>query len=156
MPRTRASRVSGLFAESALLLQHLPRHDAETELLILKAHLIVEASLRAYIDRKLPNPAEFTHHRFSYSQIVVMCRSLAPKTSTKWIFDAAKLLNDARNKYAHDLEPTESIQILTALSNLIEKNLHNPVPPIEQRGEQRLYMALVDFHTAALDFLHKN
>lgn len=155
MPRTQTADVSGLFAESALLLQHLPDRDADTELVILKLHLIVETSLRAYVDGKLPNPAEFTHYRFLYSQIVVLCRSLAPKASSEWIFDAAKLLNDARNRYAHELAPTDIERILTAFTSIVEAHLKNPAPPIGDRGDKRLYMALLNFHTETLLFLNK-
>lgn len=155
MPQTRPSKPSGLFAESALLLKHLPHHEEEPALLILKAHLIVEASLRAYVDRRLPNPAEFTHRKFSYSQIVVLCRSLAPLNSSKWIFEAAKMLNDARNKYAHELDSSDIPQTLEALLNVIEPNLKNPVPPIDERGETRLYLGLIDLHSEMLALLHK-
>lgn len=87
------------------IVEHLPDEEAEVELLILKAHLLVEAALRDYVVFRLPDRRWFKkQNRMRASTLIGLARSLTTK-SKDWdcIFTFVTELNGLRNKMAHRL-----------------------------------------------------
>ena len=135
-----------MFGDMASLLNHLPHYQEPAELILLKGHLLIEELLRGYIDRKLPNPSAFKHDQFLFAKVLMICRALTPPKASSWAFDAAKKLNDVRNKVAHELDSPEVQGELEKFISLVEQHSKNSVFPPKERGEARLYMAITDLH----------
>lgn len=136
----------GIFGDMAKLLEHLPHYQGPTELILLKGHLLIEELLRFYIARKLPNPSAFEHNQFSFSKVLIICRSLTPLTEESWGFDAAKYLNDARNEIAHKINSPKTQIKLENFINFVERHSMDSVSPPQNRKEACLYMAITDLH----------
>jgi hypothetical protein len=145
----------GIFGDMASLIKHLPHYQEPSTLIILKGHLLVEELLRGYIDRKLPNPTAFKHDQFLFAKVLMLCRSLSSKKMKSWSFDAAKILNDLRNKISHELEPEDLQGTLEKFVNVVEQHSKATVFSANKRKETRLYMAISNLHNELIRVLHE-
>lgn len=148
------SNSRGVFGDMASLIKNLPHHQESTALILLKGHLLVEELLRGYIDRKLPNPSAFKHDQFLFAKLLMLCRALTSPKIKSWAFDAAKKLNDVRNKVAHELDSPKLKNMLESFISLVEPHAKDSVFPPQERGEARLYMAISDLHSELLRVLN--
>jgi hypothetical protein len=85
-------------------LELLP-HGKDRDLVILKAHLLVEEQLRQIISERLKNPAAVEDARLSFAQCAALARSSFPEGHDPDLWKATTLLNKIRNALAHQLEP---------------------------------------------------
>jgi len=146
MRTTGNANSRGVFGDMARLVEHLPHYQDSAILILLKGHLLVEELLRAYIERKVPNPSAIKHEQLLFAKCLMFCRALTSPKVRSWGFDAAKKLNDVRNEVAHELESTELKEKLEAFVVLVEQHSKGSVFPPPERGEARLYMAITDLY----------
>jgi hypothetical protein len=83
---------------------HLPE-EGETELVILKGHLLLEELLRKYIDKHVKNPEALKDAKFEFHHCLAIARALAGDEIRGAIWAAIKQVNSIRNDLAHQLEP---------------------------------------------------
>ena len=85
-----------------LYLGHITPKPNDPTYSILKAHLLFEEMLRAYLRKKLPNPDALDGARLSFSQKLALSRSLTPVTQVQaWVWTGVEKLNTLRNHLAH-------------------------------------------------------
>ena len=109
MPLENVSVLPEQVAAIDKLRQHFPV-DADMTLQILKGHLIIEEALREIFELLLISPGALQGEKgasFNCHQIICLVEALAPKRSDKmkWVWSAAKQLNNLRNDMAHKLNP---------------------------------------------------
>lgn len=95
-------------------LQLLP-HGKDIELVILKAHLLLEEQVRQIIDERLKNPAALA--RLQCHQAICLAQAFFPKDHDPFLWASLKELNSIRNDIAHKLQ---SAQLQRRLEALIE------------------------------------
>ena len=93
----------------AKLMEHFPVH-ADMTLQVLKGHLLIEETLREIFQHLLKSPSALAGEKgtsFTCHQIICLVEALAPKPrdEMKWVWSAAKQLNNLRNDMAHKLNP---------------------------------------------------
>lgn len=81
-------------------LEILP-HGKDIELIILKAHLLIEEQINAIIYSRLENPSAIKKARFDFEQRLYLAKALMPSSTDERFWVAARKLNELRNKIAH-------------------------------------------------------
>lgn len=84
-------------------LKKLP-HGKDTELVILKGHLLIEEQVRTIIDKNINNPKALSTANLSCHQAICLAQSLLPPGYEEQFWEAAKKLNIIRNDIAHNLD----------------------------------------------------
>jgi len=81
----------------------------DTELLVLKTHLLVEESLFSLLEHRLTKPEAIANSRFTFAQLLSLVKGMYdyPSFNAEWLFTAAGKLNKIRNKMAHKLDQDE-------------------------------------------------
>jgi hypothetical protein len=70
---------------------------------LLKAHLIFEEMLRAYLKQILPCPDALAGTRLTFSQRLAIARSITPVAQVDdWVWKGVEKLNKLRNLLAHE------------------------------------------------------
>jgi hypothetical protein len=85
-------------------LKVLP-HGKDQDLVLLKAHLLIEEQVRRIVDERLKNPAALVDTRIDCHQAICLAQSLFLVDFQPWLWAALKKLNRIRNDIAHNLEP---------------------------------------------------
>lgn len=80
-------------------------HGKDTELVLLKGHLLIEEQIHQIIKERLKNPDALKDARIECHQAICLAQSLFPLDYQPWLWDALKKLNTLRNKVAHNIEP---------------------------------------------------
>ena len=91
-------------------LETLP-HGKDTELVLLKGHLLVEEQIRLIVQRRLRNPDVLTeaNSRLETHLAIQLARGFFPPGHMPEIWAAALKLNTMRNDIAHNLRSKESL-----------------------------------------------
>ena len=84
-------------------LKLLP-HGKETELVLLKGHLLIEEQIYKIIDERLINPSALKDARITSYQAICLAQSFFPSDFKPWLWGALIKLNSLRNKVAHNIE----------------------------------------------------
>ena len=79
-------------------------HGKETELVLLKGHLLIEEQIHQIIDERLKNPNTLKDARITSHQAICLAQSFFPLDFKPWLWDALIKLNTLRNKVAHNIE----------------------------------------------------
>ncbi len=94
-------------------LKLLP-HGRELDLVILKAHLLIEEQVNALIQERLKNSSVILgEERFESYYRICLAQSFFPPDFQPWLWRALKQMNKLRNRVAHKIEPE-------GLDNVIE------------------------------------
>lgn len=96
----------------------LPRSD-DSSLIIFKLHLLVEEQVRAFVDERLRSPKALTAAKLDCHQIICLAESLAGDTVHSNFWQAARKLNELRNKIAHSLEPSGVIDRMIGINKML-------------------------------------
>lgn len=75
------------------------------DLVILKAHLLLEEQLNALIDERLKNPDALEKAKLESSQRICLAESFFPSGFQPWLWLALSQLNSLRNEIAHQIDP---------------------------------------------------
>jgi hypothetical protein len=102
---------------------------------ILKAHLVFEEMLRAFLERTLPRPEELKGSRLTFSQLLAVSRASRRSLKTEeWVWTAISELNKLRNLLAHNLEPEKLREKTDEYIRFVANGLNKPLPEPEGRG----------------------
>lgn len=85
--------------------QHLPR-NGDVELTILKTHLLVEELLTRIIARAAKNPTTIEQAELTFFQKMHLARAFSNLAREEWLWNALQVLNQTRNRLAHELSAT--------------------------------------------------
>lgn len=80
-------------------------HGKDRDLVLLKAHLLIEEQVRQIVDERLKNPRALIDTRIDCHQAICLAQSFFPADFQPWLWSALKRLNKIRNDIAHTLEP---------------------------------------------------
>jgi hypothetical protein len=80
-------------------------HGGHRDLVLLKAHLLIEEQIRRIIDINLPNPKAIVDTRIDCHQAICLAQAFFSANSQPWLWASVKKLNSIRNDVAHKLEP---------------------------------------------------
>ena len=91
-------------------LELLP-HGKDSELVLLKGHLLIEEQIRALIDRRLPNPQTLkeANAKLDTHQAIQLAQAFFPPGHMADIWRAVSKLNTLRNSIAHKLEDKQRL-----------------------------------------------
>jgi len=78
---------------------------SDIELVVLKAHLLVEEQLRQVIDERVKTPTALKDARLECHQCICLVEAFFPEDVKPWLWKALKKLNNIRNAVAHSIEP---------------------------------------------------
>ena len=96
---------------------------------VLKAHLVFEELLRAYLDRTLSNAKALDGARLTFAQILAVARACSPPSKVTWHWEAIAKLNSIRNMLSHNLLPAERDARVAEFISLVAMNNRVPMPP---------------------------
>ena len=99
---------------------------ADVQMIVLKAHLLIEEQLQAFIDRSVRDPSLLKRARFTFAQRLILAEALHPAPNSLrggWVWKAAGELNAVRNQMAHNLEPADFAKRIRDLADHIHSNI---------------------------------
>lgn len=100
-------------------LERLP-HGNDVDLVILKAHLLIEEQVNAIIRERLRSPvALLDEDRFESFYRIRLAQAFFEPDHLPWLWDAVIRLNKLRNRVAHSLEPKGRDSIMQNIVKLI-------------------------------------
>ncbi len=123
------------------ILEHLPI-KADPVLTLLKGHMLVEETVRKFVDAKVVSRHAVDEAQLSFHQTCCLAKALYPCDELGWLWDAAKKLNRLRNDLAHNLEPIGFNKRLEEFQELVEWGSVLPTPPSIQNQMGRLAVTL--------------
>ena len=95
---------------------------------VLKAHLLVEEILNAFLDRKLNHPEALKGSRLSFAQKLCIVRAVAKTQPDHWAYKAVEQLNSIRNALAHERQPKDLQKKIRSYIDFITSNSGMPLP----------------------------
>jgi hypothetical protein len=105
----------------ARFLKLLP-HGRDRELVILKAHLLVEEQLRQLIAERVRNREALQKARLTFAQCVAVARAFFPAGHDPSLWRGMEQLNEIRNAFSHQLSPARIEERIAALSASMQPN----------------------------------
>jgi hypothetical protein len=107
--------------------EYLPK-DGNAELSLLKVHLLIEELLNLVIERNMKRPDFLQEARLPFEKKLVLAQGfLNGASDAEWVWRAIGLLNQARNKLAHNLDNEVIERKLDAFINCVE-SVEGPPP----------------------------
>ena len=82
-------------------------HGKDVELVILKAHLLIEEQIRQIVDERLKTPAALRDARLTFHQAFCLAQAFFPADHDAPLWSALKKFNKIRNDIAHTIEPNQ-------------------------------------------------
>jgi len=124
---------------------------------LLKAHLLFEELLRAYLHRSLAHPEALKGARLSFVQLLSIARAINAAPTEHWCWIAIEKLNKLRNMLAHEAAPKALSEKLNEYISFVVSNSGVPLPQPGHASAERsaappqepLYLA-VDLATIGL------
>lgn len=138
-------------------------HGKDTELVLLKGHLLIEEQIRLIVHRRLRNPEVLAeaNSRLETHQAIQLARSFFPPGHMQDIWLAALKLNKLRNDIAHNLWSKEPLADKVAAWVSVVPSTLTSGPDAQQNFELALWTlfeaisSLVDQPSAQLVALGK-
>lgn len=87
--------------------QVMPSADAALDLRVLKAHLLAEEALNAYIEFELPRGQLVSEGRSNFAAKNRIAKAITEPGQIDWVWDAFEKLNRLRNSFAHQIDDCE-------------------------------------------------
>jgi hypothetical protein len=107
------------FVQIKLAMHKMENRVEDGTLIVLKGHLVLEELLRAKLERGLKDPTQLRKSNLSFYQVLCLARGLfgdicAPGDSEnpRSVWDIVEAWNTLRNRLAHRIAPTDTVQIL--------------------------------------------
>lgn len=96
---------------------------------LLKAHLLFEELLRAYLARVLPHSSALEGSRLTFVQLLAVTRASSSHLEPDhWIWKAIGDLNKLRNMLSHEARPKAMAERMNAYTKFIVQNAKVPLP----------------------------
>ena len=114
-------------------METLPK-SGDVELTLLKCHLLIEEVLTEIISKALKNSNHVKEARLSFAQKIHITRASTELSHAPWIWQALKLLNQARNELSHNLTSHEIEEKLEKFITHVKA--HNSGMPEEALSEK--------------------
>lgn len=96
---------------------------------LLKAHLLFEELLRAYLAKVLPHPAALNGARLTFVQLLSIARASSTHAlPDHWMWKAIGDLNKLRNMLSHEARPKDLRQKIEDYINFVEESLRFQIP----------------------------
>lgn len=102
------------------------RPGADLQMILLKAHLLIEEELQAFIDKSVRDASLLKKARFTFAQRLILAEALHPAPNCfryGWVWEAAGELNALRNQMAHNLEPKDFATRVKGLVDHVHVNI---------------------------------
>lgn len=96
----------------------LPR-STEAALVVLKIHLLVEEQVRAYVEERVSESAALKKADLTCHQAISVAEALCTEDIHPNVWEAARKLNELRNRIAHNLEPAGVLERMSNFCTLI-------------------------------------
>ena len=96
----------------------IPRSE-DSAIVILKIHLLVEEQVRAFVNERIANSASLTQADLTCHQAICLAEALCTEDIHPQLWEAARKLNELRNKIAHNLEPAGVVERIGNICTLI-------------------------------------
>jgi hypothetical protein len=96
----------------------IPRSE-DSALIILKIHLLIEEQIRAFLDERLANAKSLKRADLTCHQAICLAEALSTEDIYPQVWEAARKLNELRNKIAHNLEPAGVLERMAEMCSLI-------------------------------------
>lgn len=104
---------------------------------ILKAHLVFEELLRAYLNKTLPHAGALEGSRLSFSQLLALVRAVSGNVPFDcWIWQAIADLNRIRNLLAHETVPGKLSSRIQRYVEFVQASTMPLPPPLLSTGDQ--------------------
>ena len=95
---------------------------------LLKAHLIFEELLHAYLAKTLPHSNALTGARLTFAQLLAVARASSHRVQPdNWIWKAIGDLNKLRNMLSHEVSPASLAKRIDAYTVFVASNTR-PLP----------------------------
>lgn len=121
-------------------MEHMPPKE-DTELGLLKGHLLIEEVLTKLIERSTKNPKYLLDAKLNFAQKIYLARSLDGLDRNEWVWGALRKLNNARNKLAHGLDRELIACMLEEFTAVVERS-HWPDAKVLLGGLDRFQRAV--------------
>ncbi len=96
---------------------------------LLKAHLLFEELLRAYVARMLPHASALEGARLSFNQLLSIAKASSTHvTPDHWIWRAINDLNKLRNMLSHETSPKDLALKFEHYKKLVTEGIKVPLP----------------------------
>jgi hypothetical protein len=96
---------------------------------LLKAHLLFEEMLQAYIKQKMPHPEALSGARLTFAQRLAIARAFSTELMPDdWRWHAIGQLNKLRNSLAHKRSTKDLATEIDQYAEMVEKHLKVPLP----------------------------
>ena len=104
---------------------------------VLKAHLLLEELLRAFLAKTIPHPEVLRGARLTFGQLLAVARSCCTSVSPDhWMWKAIADLNRLRNMLSHEVEPKDLAEKISEYADFIAIQSKRPFPePNVGKGE---------------------
>ena len=120
-------------------LERLP-HGRELDLVILKAHLLIEEQVNALIQERLKNATVLLgEERFESFYRICLAQSFFAPDFQPWLWHALTQMNKLRNRIAHHIEPKGIDNIIEDLILSIPGDLGKDASTRQDRFEFALW-----------------
>ena len=120
-------------------LTRLP-HGADVDLLILKAHLLVEEQVNALIRERLKSPdVLLQEERFESIYRICLAQSFFEPGHWPWLWRSIGQLNKLRNRVAHQIDPKGRDNIMEDIVQSIPSTAGKDSRPLQERFEFALW-----------------
>lgn len=121
-------------------LTRLP-HGKDVDLLILKAHLLMEEQINAILRKRLRNPEVLlAEEKFESFYRVLLAQSLFVPNHQLWMWRALCQLNKLRNRIAHQIDPKGRESIMEDIIHSIPGAAGNDPRQLQERFEFALWL----------------
>jgi hypothetical protein len=119
-------------------------HGKDLDLVILKAHLLIEEQVNALLRERLANPRVLLdEERFESFYRICAAQALFPPDFQPWLWQALKILNKLRNRVAHQIQPKGRDDLLEDLINAIPGGVAAEPIGLQERFEFTLWSLFV-------------
>ena len=95
---------------------------------ILKAHLLFEELLRAFLSRTLPHPEALEGSRLTFLQLLSVAQACSAAQNNHWCWIGLKKLNKLRNMLSHETTPKDLADKTNDYVKFITDNSGIPLP----------------------------
>ena len=115
-------------------------HGKDVDLVILKAHLLIEEQINAMLHERLRNPdVLLNEERFESIYRIRLAQSFFEPDHWPWMWSAVAQLNKLRNRVAHNIDPTGRENIMEDIVQKILMTAGTDDRPLQKRFEFALW-----------------